>query len=104
MTIREITVDALDLLLAGGAVLVDVREPREWEEIRVPGVVLIPLGDLPTRVADIPPADTVYVICRSGARSLRACEFLVAGGRDAVNVAGGTRAWSESGRPTESGR
>lgn len=104
MTIREITVDALDPLMADGAVVVDVREPREWEEVRVPGVVLIPLGDLPARAADIPAADTVYVICRSGARSLRACEFLLAGGRDPVNVAGGTLAWISSGRPTESGR
>ena len=101
--IREIKVDELDGLITVGAVVIDVRELDEWTEARVPGVQLIPLGELEVRSGEIPEADTVFVICRSGARSLRACEWLVAGGTDAVNVAGGTLAWIDSGRPTETG-
>ena len=100
--IREVTVDELAALLPGVA-LVDVRNPDEFEEARVPGGVLVPLGELPERVDDIPDDRTVYLICRSGARSMRAAEFLAAQGRDVANVEGGTLAWVASGRPVDSG-
>ena len=100
--IREVTVDELAALLPG-VTLVDVRNPDEFEEARVPGGVLVPLGELPERVDDIPDDRTVYLICRSGARSMRAAEFLAAEGRDVVNVEGGTLAWVASGRPVDSG-
>lgn len=103
MPIEEINVDQLAELREQGAVVLDVRNPDEYVEARVPGVVLIPLPELVDRHAEVPPADTVYVICRSGARSLKASEFLATRGRTAVNVAGGTLAWIESGRPVESG-
>jgi len=80
-----------------------VRNPDEIAEVRVPGVTPIPLPELPDRLADVPEADTVYMICKSGGRSLRACELLEGVGRTAVNVAGGTTAWVDSGRPAESG-
>jgi rhodanese-related sulfurtransferase len=69
----------------------------------VPGVQLIPLPELGERHGEIPDADTVYVICKVGGRSMKAAEFLTAQGRTAVNVAGGTNAWIESGRSIESG-
>lgn len=103
MSIEEIEVDELAARLEDGAVLVDVREPKEIAQVRVPGILPIPLGELPSRAGDIPVADTVYVICRSGARSARACEHLNANGLHAVNVAGGTLAWIDSGRTTEAG-
>jgi rhodanese-related sulfurtransferase len=96
-------VEELAARLQDGAVVVDVREVHEWVQVRVPGVRLIPLGELPHRAGEIPEADVVYVICRSGARSRRACEMLMTTGAQAVNVAGGTLAWVDSGRPTESG-
>jgi rhodanese-related sulfurtransferase len=101
--IPEITVEQLAPLVEQGAVVVDVRNPDEYAEARVPGVQLIPLPEFQIRHTEIPAADVVYVICRSGARSLKACEFLETGGRSAVNVAGGTLAWIESGRSVESG-
>ena len=88
---------------AGGALLIDVRQPDEWEEFRAPGAVLIPLGEVPERVEEIPSVETVYVICRSGSRSAKAVEFLLAQGYDAVNVAGGSLAWQQAGFPVESG-
>lgn len=101
--IEEIDVAGLERVLADGGVVVDVRNPDEFEEARVPGVVPIPLPEFAARIGEVPPAEVVYVICRSGARSLKACEALTAAGRSAVNVAGGTLAWIDSGRPVEAG-
>jgi len=100
--IEEIDVDGLAAVLSAGARLIDVREPDEWLQARVPGAVSIPLNDVPDRVDDFSSRPT-YVICLSGGRSMRACEFLAARGAHVVNVVGGTRAWLESGRPHESG-
>jgi rhodanese-related sulfurtransferase len=80
-----------------------VREPDEWEEFRAPGATLLPLGEVPERLDEVPTDGPVYVICRSGARSAKAAELLRATGVDAVNVAGGTLAWREAGNPVESG-
>jgi len=102
-TIQEITVDDLSTLLEAGARLVDVREPAEYEQARVPGAVLVPLGSVPGSLDEFAPDSVTYVICRSGARSMRACEFVAAQGREVVNVAGGTLAWIQSGRPVDSG-
>lgn len=98
MKVHEISVDELADRLAAGALLVDVREPDEYEEARVPGGVLVPLGEVVHRVDAFRDDGTTYVICRSGARSMRACEFLAEQGLDVVNVAGGTLAWIASGR------
>lgn len=101
--IGEIDVVGLEAALGAGAPLLDVRMPDEFAEVRVPGAILVPLPELPERAADVPDGSPLYVICRSGARSMKACELLAAAGRDVVNVAGGTMAWVESGRPTDSG-
>jgi rhodanese-related sulfurtransferase len=88
---------------AGGAVLIDVREPDEYAEVHAVGARLIPLGEVVDRVDEVPRSGTVYVICRSGARSARATEFYRANGVDAVNVAGGTLAWVAAGLPAAEG-
>lgn len=100
--LEEVDVATLASALDGGALLIDVREPDEWLEARVPGAVSIPLNQVPDRIADFAARPT-YVICLSGGRSMRACEFLAARGAHVVNVSGGTRAWLESGRAHESG-
>lgn len=103
MAIPEITVDELAERLAEGARLVDVREPAEYEEARVPGAVLVPLGTVPDQVEVFRGEGPTYVICRSGARSMRACEFVAEQGVEVVNVAGGTMAWVSSGREYSTG-
>jgi rhodanese-related sulfurtransferase len=103
MEIEEITVDELAELLQRGVRLIDVREPDEYAAARVPGGVLVPLGSVPERLDEFAADGPTYVICRSGARSLRACEFAAASGREAINVAGGTLAWIESGRAIDGG-
>jgi rhodanese-related sulfurtransferase len=100
--IAEITVDELDERRAQGGVVLDVRQPDEYEEGHVPGAVLIPLGEVPDRVAEVPDGD-LYIICARGARSLKAAEFLATQGRVGTNVAGGTIAWVESGRSVVTG-
>lgn len=99
----EIDVAALSDELATGAMLIDVRGLDEWEQARVPGTSLIPLDELPSRWSEVPSDQVVYIICRSGARSAKACEFLETKGVDAVNVSGGTLAWIEAGKPFDSG-
>jgi rhodanese-related sulfurtransferase len=85
-------------------VLIDVREPDEYEEIHAEGAVLIPLGEVPERSGEIPPLQDTLLICRSGARSQRAAEYLAALGLRVANVAGGTLAWAERGLPVRQGR
>jgi rhodanese-related sulfurtransferase len=103
VSVPEIDVDALAELQAGGATIIDVREPDEYDEAHVAGARLIPLGDVPERVDEIPDDGPVYVICKSGARSGRAAEWLIGQGIDATNVAGGTMAWIDTGRPIVTG-
>jgi rhodanese-related sulfurtransferase len=106
-TVPEVSADELaERIAAGPVAMVDVRNLDEWLDRRVPGVPLIPLGDLPDHLDDLPvPPEgaPLHVICRSGARSARAVAFLRALDIDAVNVAGGTLAWVEGGHPVTSG-
>lgn len=101
----EIDTATLASLLEEGALVLDVRNPDEYEDAHVAGAVLVPLPDLAERLDDVP--DTagapLYVICAVGGRSARAAEYLRAQGIDAVNVAGGTRGWIDEGRPTVTG-
>jgi rhodanese-related sulfurtransferase len=103
MLVPEVDVHQLATLREAGAAVLDVRNPDEWQSVRVPGVQLIPLGELPEQVDAVPSSAPLYVICAVGGRSAKAAEFLRSTGIDAVNVAGGTRAWVEAGYPTESG-
>lgn len=86
-----------------GAVVLDVRESFEFAEAHAPGATWIPLGELSGRVAEVPPGETVYVICASGNRSKRGADILESAGRIAVSVAGGTLAWIAAGQPIERG-
>lgn len=103
MAIPEISVDELAELLDAGARLVDVRQPDEYEAARVEGSVLVPLATVPVNVDAFRGDGTTYVICRSGARSMQACEFLAAQGVDVANVAGGVLAWVATGRDVAAG-
>jgi len=97
----EVTPEEAHAALAvGGAYLLDVREPWEWEERRIPGAVLIPLVELPGRIAELPDDRDLYVHCRVGQRSRRAVNYLRGSGRPrSVNVAGGIEAWEAAGLP-----
>ncbi|MGH9017561.1 MAG: rhodanese-like domain-containing protein [Acidimicrobiales bacterium] len=100
--IAEITVADAAGALDDGAVLLDVREPDEWEAGHAPGAVHVPLGDLPGRVGELDAGVPVVVICRSGARSARATAWLSAQGFGAANLVGGMQQWEAAGRPVTS--
>lgn len=101
--VPEVTTAELAEALAGGAPLIDVRQPDEYAAARVPGARLIPLDQLAERAGEVPKEGPVYVICAVGGRSARAVEALNGGGWDTVNVAGGTKQWLAEGRPVERG-
>ena len=69
----------------------------------MPGAVLVPLASVPDNVDAFKGNGPTYVICKSGGRSMRACQFVAAHGVEAVNVAGGTWAWINSGREYATG-
>jgi adenylyltransferase/sulfurtransferase len=82
-------------------VLIDVREPHEYQICRIPNAKLIPLGDLPKRVNDLDSADEIVAHCKSGVRSAKAVEFLKqAGFKKVRNMKGGILAWSDKVDPS----
>lgn len=86
-------------MVRDGALLLDVRQQDEWDAGHSPDAVFLPLNELSERYTELPTDQPVVVICRSGGRSTRAAEALVAAGYSAVNLAGGMQAWAAVGLP-----
>jgi rhodanese-related sulfurtransferase len=87
-----------------GAVIIDVREPDEWAAGHIPGAILIPLGELPSRIGDVPPNRPIVVVCRSGNRSAQGRDILIGAGFPAVtSLDGGMNDWAAAGLPIETG-
>ncbi len=75
--------------------LVDVREPAEFEIVKIPGAVLIPKGDLPSRLAELPQDKPIVLHCKTGIRSAESLAVLKgAGFSSAKHVQGGVTAWA----------
>lgn len=74
--------------------IIDVREPDEWILGHIPEAKHIPLGQIPARIQDIDPKVQTILVCRSGARSGRACEYLHNLGYNVVNMTGGMSEWT----------
>jgi molybdopterin/thiamine biosynthesis adenylyltransferase/rhodanese-related sulfurtransferase len=91
-----------DLMDSGDApVLIDVREPHEFQICRIPGSTLIPLGEVPARMNELNSADDIVVHCRSGVRSAQAVNLLLKSGfRKVWNLRGGILAWSDEVDPS----
>ncbi len=81
-----------------GLVVLDVREPLEWQHGHIDGAVHIPLHELPARRDEVPDG-RVLVVCKVGGRSAQAVAYLRAADLDAVNLGGGMLDWAEAGRP-----
>ena len=82
-------------------VLIDVREPHEYQICNIPGSKLIPLGEVAQRMNELNSADEIVVHCRSGQRSAQAVEFLMKAGFGKIhNLKGGVLAWSDQVDPS----
>jgi adenylyltransferase/sulfurtransferase len=81
-------------------ILLDVREPKEYAIAKIGGSTLIPLGTLPERLGELDKGAKLIVHCKAGGRSAKAVKLLREKGYDAVNVAGGIDAWSQTIDPT----
>ena len=86
--------------IAGGALVVDVREPVEWDAGHIAGSVLIPLGEFADRVGELPDG-RLAIVCRSGSRSSMAADWLHRSGVSASNMTGGLKAWAAAGLPLD---
>ena len=100
----EVSVSEAALLREQGAFILDVRQPEEWQEFHIPDATLIPLGDLPSRLNEVPKDQEVVVVCRSGNRSQSGRDILLNAGYSSVtSMNGGMNQWSASGYDTVSG-
>ncbi len=77
-------------------VLLDVREPNEHDYCALPDSVLIPLGELMSRVEEVPVDAPVVVYCHHGVRSLSGAAILLRAGIEAMSLAGGIDRWALS--------
>jgi len=85
--------------IGDGVYVLDVRQPEEFAAGHVERAVLVPLGELPARLGEVPADRQVVVVCRSGNRSGQATDYLVRAGVDAWNMEGGMLAWAAADLP-----
>ena len=96
----EVSVDEAYQKFEQGAFLLDVRELDEWNDHRIEGTTHIPLGELPSRVSELPKDEEIVVVCRSGNRSAEGRDILKAAGFEQVtSMDGGLQEWSAAGYP-----
>lgn len=102
--VEEVGIDEVAARQAGGAVVLDVREPGEYHHGHVPGAVNVPQAELATRLDGIPRDRELLVVCQAGMRSMRSAQWLKqAGVKRVVSVRGGTGAWIAAGKPVAYG-
>lgn len=92
-----------ELLDAGEALVVDVREPYEREAGHIEGSRHIELERLSSEAESLPKDQTIVFQCRLGARSAMAAQAFKAAGFDAWSMAGGLERWNEEGLPVDGG-
>ncbi|CEG25818.1 rhodanese-like domain-containing protein [Bacillus sp. B-jedd] len=92
---NELTPKELEQLLADGKSMniIDVRETDEVAQGKIPGAVNIPLSLIEFRMNELDKSKEYVMVCRSGGRSGRACQFLESYGFKTINMAGGMLAW-----------
>ena len=99
----EIDLDRFATAHSNGVQVVDVREPDEYEAGHVRDAVLMPVGEVATRLDELDKAAPVHVICATGNRSATVTEVLIRAGFEAYSVAGGTNGWARLGKPLDHG-
>lgn len=100
----EVDVQAADMLREKGAFILDVREPDEWAQFHIPDATLIPLGELASRLDEVPSDQPIVVVCRSGNRSQTGRDILLEAGFTRVtSMAAGVTDWQAQGLPITTG-
>ena len=102
----HVTVADLVTARAAGAVVIDVREPEEFADGRVPGAVNVPLSTVPLalgRLAELGNDGPLYVVCKVGSRSAQAAHYLTQYGIESRTVDGGTQQWANQGHAVDRG-
>jgi adenylyltransferase/sulfurtransferase len=102
--VEETTVEQLKARLDAGlpTFVLDVREPHEYQICRIPNSILIPLGQLGTRLSELPnDGREIVVHCKMGGRSAKAVKLLKDQGVDAKNLTGGVLAWIDRVDPSQ---
>jgi len=96
--------EAKQMLDEGESVVIDVRNPNEFQSGHVPGASLIPVNSVFQRREELPADKKIIFVCAVGQRSALAAEMAAAGGLPAerlYNLEGGTDAWKKAGEPLE---
>jgi|WetSurMetagenome_2_1015567.scaffolds.fasta_scaffold1125698_1 rhodanese-related sulfurtransferase len=83
--------------------LLDVRQPEEYRGGHIAGARLIPLGELETRLGELPKDREIACICASGSRSVAAARKLMAAGYTVSSLTGGMMAWQRANLPVKTG-
>jgi rhodanese-related sulfurtransferase len=83
--------------------VIDVRQPDEYRTGHIAGARLIPLGELPRRMKEIPQGKEIVCVCASGNRSSSATRTLAQAGFNAVNLKGGMLGWRHQDLPVKKG-
>lgn len=99
---QRVGVDEAKGLIEKGFKVIDVREPVEWEQGRIPNATHIPLNTLLAKAQELITEDNIIFVCAEGVRSAVACEVAAAVGRSNLyNLEGGTIAWARANYPLE---
>jgi len=96
-TLENVNVEEALALITAGALLLDVREDAEWEAGHARDALHVSLSEVPDHLDVLPKSRVVVCVCRSGARSARAANYLLEQGFEAVNLEGGMIAWHTDG-------
>jgi rhodanese-related sulfurtransferase len=97
--VPEVSAEEASTLVSQGALLLDVREPDEWQAGHAPDAIFLPIGQVEARIDELPRDRQILAICRVGGRLAAVVAALNTLGYDAVNVAGGMRAWESDDLP-----
>jgi rhodanese-related sulfurtransferase len=101
---KEISPQQVQKELSTGAMILDVRERDEYTQSHIAGSLLVPLGELSSRLQELPSNNLIIVVCRTGVRSAQGRDFLLVSGYSKVaSLSGGIQAWVAAGYPVESG-
>lgn len=91
-----------EALVREGALLLDVREQREFDAGHAPDAAHLPMSTLGERYTELPADRRIVAVCRSGNRSGQVARALSGAGYDIVNLVGGMQAWRDQGMPVVS--